>query len=53
MMNSNYHGTHHMHPDAPWTQLPHLHNQQHIAYDGTFMPHAIMQFRGPILRPTA
>ncbi|NBO18217.1 MAG: fatty acid desaturase [Proteobacteria bacterium] len=50
LLNANYHGTHHQHPDAPWTQLPELHQRNHTAFDSSFMPHAVMQFRGPILK---
>lgn len=51
MLNSNYHGTHHRHPDVPWSHLPALHRQHRSEYDGAFIPHALMQFHGAILRP--
>lgn len=48
MLNSNYHETHHLHPDVPWTLLPAQHREDNRSYDGPIWCHGLRQLRGPV-----
>lgn len=50
MLHGHYHETHHLNPNVPWTKLPEAHAEQGRVFNGGFIPHAVMQFNGPLLR---
>jgi fatty acid desaturase len=52
LLHGNYHETHHRNPLVPWHQLPCVAATQHPQFDGSFLVHALMQFRGPIEKPS-
>ncbi len=51
MLHGNYHETHHTNPDVPWHALPAVHAAQQRTFDGNFIRHGVMQFRGPSADP--
>ncbi len=53
LLNSNYHETHHLSPNVPWIELPQEYARRGLAFDGNFLKHAFMQFKGPILNKEA
>ncbi len=49
LLNGNYHETHHLNPDVPWTSLPDTHNAQGRVFNGGFIDHGLQQFHGPLV----
>lgn len=49
LLHSNYHETHHLNPSVPWRYLPEVHARQNRQFDGDFLTHGRMQFRGPVV----
>lgn len=49
VLHGNYHETHHLNPDVPWTELPATHANQGRRFDGDFLEHGLRQFHGPLL----
>jgi len=49
-LNSHLHGTHHRHPNAPWTALPALFRDDARSPDGAYLVRPWRQFAGPIAR---
>lgn len=47
MLNSNFHGVHHDHPDVPWDRLPNAFQHGGGAYSGGYFMHLVRQFSGP------
>lgn len=47
LLNSNYHETHHLHPNLPWHKLPELKPRHEPV---TFLQAASKQLQGPLLR---
>lgn len=48
VLHGNYHETHHLNPDVPWTALPACHNEQGRVFNGRFVEHGVLQFGGPL-----
>ena len=48
LLHSNFHETHHLNPDVPWTQLPACHNAQGRVFNGGFVAHGLKQLAGPL-----
>lgn len=48
ILHGNYHETHHLNPDVPWTSLPHVHSRQERIFNGHFASHTLQQFAGPL-----
>lgn len=48
ILNANYHGTHHSHPDIPWIRLPHESGEPEL--HEKFFESMRGQFNGPILQ---
>lgn len=51
VLHGNYHETHHLNPEVPWSSLPAMHNAQGRIFNGRFMTHGMQQFHGPMLSP--
>ena len=49
-LNGNYHETHHLNSHVPWWQLPETQALQGRAFDGSFIEHGLIQFKGPVLK---
>jgi fatty acid desaturase len=49
VLHGNYHETHHLNPNVPWTSLPQTHAEQGRIFNGPFAEHAIRQFHGPLI----
>lgn len=47
LLNSNFHETHHLHPNLPWHKLPELKPRHEPE---PFLKSALIQFSGPLLR---
>jgi fatty acid desaturase len=53
VLNSNLHGTHHRHPNLPWTTLPAMLRAEGRVYAGSYFVIPWRQLKGPIpLEPT-
>ncbi len=48
VMNSNLHGTHHRHPNLPWTALPIAFELDEANYTGSYLTVPLKQFTGPV-----
>lgn len=53
LLHGNFHETHHLNPDVPWTRLPDCHNAQGRVFAGNFSEHGLLQFGGPLQSRTA
>lgn len=51
IMNTNLHGTHHRHPNLPWTALPAAHEAGGTGYAGSYFTVPLRQLKGPIPHP--
>lgn len=51
IMNTNLHGTHHRHPNLPWTALPAAHAAAGTGYAGSYFAVPLRQLKGPIPHP--
>ncbi|MEO1019332.1 MAG: fatty acid desaturase [Pseudomonadota bacterium] len=48
VLNSNFHGTHHRHPNLPWTALPIAFEADQAHYAGGYLTLPLRQFMGPV-----
>ena len=51
ILNTNLHGTHHRHPNLPWTLLPRAFAADGAAYAGSYFVVPLRQLQGPIPIP--
>jgi fatty acid desaturase len=51
VLNTNLHGTHHRHPNLPWTALPHAFARDGGNYAGSYLLTPWRQLRGPMPIP--
>lgn len=51
VLNTNLHGTHHRHPNLPWTSLPTAFADDRAAYAGSYLWVPLRQLRGPVAHP--
>ncbi len=51
VLNANLHGTHHRHPDLPWSALPAAFEADGRGFDGHYLLRPWRQLRGPIPVP--
>jgi fatty acid desaturase len=48
MLNSNFHGVHHDHPELPWHVLPIAFSRRGEKYSGGYFNLLMKQFYGPL-----
>jgi fatty acid desaturase len=48
LLNQNYHGVHHEHPEVPWTQLPAAFSRTRSDFTAGYFALLTRQFRGPL-----
>ena len=48
VLNQNFHGVHHHHPQLPWRELPGKFAQSAETYKGGWLGSLLRQFRGPL-----
>jgi fatty acid desaturase len=48
VLNSNLHGTHHRHPNLPWTALPATFRAEGGRYAGSYLVLPLRQLKGPV-----
>ena len=48
VLNTNLHGTHHRHPNLPWTALPAAFGEDGQGYSGSYLRVPLRQLRGPM-----
>lgn len=48
VLNSNLHGTHHRHPNLPWTALPAAFRAEGGGYAGSYLVVPLRQLKGPV-----
>jgi fatty acid desaturase len=48
VLNTNLHGTHHRHPNLPWTALPRAFRKDGGTYAGSYLVVPWRQLRGPV-----
>lgn len=48
VLNANYHGTHHRHPNTPWPALPEVFERDGVGYAGSYLVVPWRQLRGPL-----
>ena len=51
ILNTNLHGTHHRHPNLPWTELPQAFAADGSSYAGSYFTVPLRQLRGPMPTP--